>query len=135
MDTVSYAMNVATSPLRLGNLYGLSLKEVLEEAVRDIVRQAPRCGVVELAPHIEGLGHLIRVFLNHELHGRDSTAVGFFRIQLAELEELIREHPGDPASACRRLGMVFGAALIHLGRDNDETFVLPDMFRPPSPHA
>ncbi len=127
----SEALVVVESPLQLGEYTDLPMEVLVEEAVRRIVKEAPERGMSDICPQIEGLAHLVRVFVAAEKHGNYRRAVGFLRLQLDELESLIRQHPGDSAQACRYLGSVIARGLEVLGRDKDETYVVPDIFRMP----
>ncbi len=109
---------------------GLPLMTILQEAVREIVRKAPEMGLNQATPHIDALAHLLRVLIVAYGNGEgEARVVGFLRIELMDLTSLMKDNPGDPASACRRLGSVFAQALEVMGRDKDETYPVPDVFR------
>ena len=109
---------------------------ILEEAVRTILKEAPSRGMSETAPNVKGLAHLVRVLMAvhaHSVGGR--RVVGFLRMQLIELKLLIQENSGNSASACRHLGWIIVRALEIMGRADDESFPIPDIFRTPLSYA
>ncbi|MFZ3043991.1 MAG: hypothetical protein WA058_02710 [Minisyncoccia bacterium] len=122
------ALRVVDTPLPHARMGSFPLTTILEEAIRVIVEAAPHKGLSQPAPDAEPLAHLVRVLVaaNH-LCWPDGC--GFLRLQLMRLETLMKEYPGDQASACLRLGCIFARALEVLGRADDETYRVPDIFR------
>lgn len=123
------ALNIVVAPIQM-ETKGFPLEEFLKEAIRGIIRGAPPRGFSEAAPDVEGLAHLVRVLVAADTSTHEAyQAVGFLKLQLMELESLMKKHPGDPASACRRLGFVIAKALEVMGRADDETYPVPSIFR------
>jgi hypothetical protein len=123
--------NIATPILdpREGRLELISL---IQEAIRKMVEETPSKGLSEAAPNAESLAALLRVLVAHNKHGYDTGAktVGFIRLMLRRLEELVEQHPiGDEFRACQCAGMLFGKALEVMGRDVAESYAVPEIFR------
>ena len=129
MNQLEKALEIVATPIQVGAEKGISLMDLLKEAVRGIIKEAPNRGLVEAAPDVEGLGHLVRVLVAADKHSDRHNVVGFLRIELMELESLMKKHPGDPASACRRLGFVLARALELMGKADAETYSVPKTFR------
>ena len=130
MNQLEKALEIVATPIQVGAEKGISLMDLLKEAVRGIIKEAPNRGLVEAAPDVEGLGHLVRVLVAADKHSdQQCHVVGFLRIELMELESLMKKHPGDPASACRRLGFVLARALELMGQADAETYSVPKTFR------
>ncbi len=132
MNRTDEALNIVVAPIQIGINQCFALEVFLKEAIRGIIKAAPGRGFSEAAPDVEGLAHLVRVLIAADIHAHEAhnnTSVGFLRLQLMELTDLMEKHPGDPASACRRLGFVIAKALEHMGRADDETYPVPSIFR------
>lgn len=128
-NKVEDALAIVATPIDTGRTTNASLMMLLEEAVRGIVEEAPRRGLCEAAPNVEGLANLVRVLVAAHKHGVGYSVIGFLKCQIIRLEGLIKEHPGDPASACVRLGFVIARALELAGRADDESYPVPAIFR------
>ncbi|KKW45740.1 MAG: hypothetical protein UY97_C0016G0020 [Parcubacteria group bacterium GW2011_GWB1_57_6] len=137
MNSTEKALLIVVTPIKTGKELRLHPIVLLEEAIRGIVEEAPRRGsassgekVSEVsAPGIEGLAHLTRVLVAAAVHSTTENVAGFLRLQLMRIESLMQEHPGDPASACQHLRLVFARALELMGRADDETYPVPRIFR------
>ncbi|HCR52195.1 TPA: hypothetical protein DIV48_00930 [Candidatus Kaiserbacteria bacterium] len=129
MNSTEKALLIVVTPIKTGKELRLHPIVLLEEAIRGIVEEAPRRGLAEAAPGIEGLAHLTRVLVAAAVHSTTENVAGFLRLQLMRIESLMQEHPGDPASACQHLGLVFARALELMGRADDETYPVPRIFR------
>lgn len=128
MSSFTDALEVLERPMP-HQLKGLPLRSYVEEAIRGIIKEAPKKGIVDFAPDIEGLGHLVRVLINAESNYDEQNVVGFLRLQLMQVEEMMKQYPGDSAGALRRLGCIFARALVLLGRADEEVYRVPYQFR------